>query len=210
MVRWCFGAFAILASASAHAAPATWAEVEPIPGADALVVSGDSTHVIAKINGLWFVSTEPLGIYENTPTIHRAFDASVLAKQPAIAFVVESRDGGSEMGSAIDQLVILCAANAQLRPCGAIEIGHLEWVLDAEHRREYPGAAFSLRKRPHVEVELEPKLVAPDMLRLTLKRNSTLAPPEGAWDHETLATMDALRKSVGLYRIVDDELVRVN
>jgi hypothetical protein len=208
MVRWFIAVLVTAGTASARAS--SWADVEPIPGADALVVEGESTHVVARIGGQWFVSTEPLGIYENTPTIHRAFDASLLAKQPAIALVVESRDGGSEMGSAIDQLVILCASNEVLRPCGEIEIGHLEWVLGAEHRRAYPGGATSLRKRPHVEVELEPKLVAPDMLRLTVKRNSTLAPPEGTWDRETLATMDGLRKSAGLYRIVDDRLVRVN
>lgn len=209
MVRWFLAVLAVASSVS-PARAASWAEIEDIPGMDALVLRSESTHVAARFHGRWFVSTEPIGLHSSAPTIRRAFDASLLAKQPAIALVVESRDGGSGMGFAVDQLVILCARDEQLRTCGEIEIGHLVWALDGEHRRKYPGAATSLRKRPHVEVELEPKLVAPDMLRLTLKRSSTLAPPEGAWDRETLATMDALRKSAGLYRIVDDRLVRVN
>jgi hypothetical protein len=47
-------------------------------------------------------------------------------------------------------------------------------------------------------------------LRLTVKRNATLALAEGEWERETLAAMDALRKSVGLYRLIDDKFVRVN
>lgn len=200
----------LLVSATASATPVDWAEVEPIPGAEALVVTGESTHVVARIDGQWFVTTESIGMFDNTPTVHRAFDATLLAKQPAIALVVESRDGGSEMGIAIDQLVILCAANEHLRKCGEIQIGQLEWTLDAENRRKYPGAAFSLRKRPHVEVELEPKLVAPDMLRLRVSRSTSLSMPSGDWESETVTTMNALKKSAGLYRFVDDKLVRVN
>lgn len=202
-------ALVLCLSSSALAAPATWAEVERVPGADALAVIGETTHVIAKLGGSWFVTTDPIGVFER-PTIRRAFDASLLAKQPAIALVVESRDGGSGMGTVIDQLVILCAADAQLRNCGEITIGRLDWVLDGEHRSKYPDGAFSLRKRPHVEVVLEPTLVAPDGLRLTVKRNSTLAPPEGAWESETLAMMDTLRRSAGVYRLRDGELVRVD
>jgi hypothetical protein len=204
--------FALLVTTTAHAVtdPPAWADIEPIPGFDAYVVDGETTHVIAKIGGSWFVTTEKLGLYSDSPTIHRAFDASLLAKRPAIALVVENRDGGSEMGRAIDHLVILCAANEVLRKCAEIEIGHLEWALAAENRGDYPDGAFSLGKRPHVEVVLEPKIVAPDMLRLSLKHTSSRALPEGEWDRETLREMEALRKSVGLYRMRGDELVRVN
>lgn len=206
MVRWVFAA--LLVSSTAHA-DAGWADVEPIAGIDGMIVAGETTHVVAKLGGHWFVTTEPLGLFD-TLAVTRAFDASLLAKQPAIALVVESRDGGSEMGSAIDQLVILCAANERLRTCGEIEIGHLEWALDGEHRRDYPGGATSLRKRPHVEVVLEPTLVAPDMLRLTMTRNSTVALPDGGWPRETLEAMDTLRKRAGLYRFTAGALVRVN
>lgn len=206
MVRWILAA--LLVSTTAHA-DVGWADVEAIAGIDGMIVTGESTHVVAKLGGRWFVTTEPIGLYD-TLTVTRAFDASLLAKQPAVALVVESRDGGSEMGSAIDQLVILCAANERLRKCGELEIGHLEWALDGEHRRAYPDGASSLRKRPHVEVVLDPTLVAPDMLRLTLTRNSTVALPDGGWPREIIDAMDALRKSAGLYRFVAGTLVRVN
>lgn len=201
----------LLVTATAHAAPVDWAEVESIPGADALLVTGDSTHVIARINGSWFVTTEPLGLlYDLSPTVRRAFDATLLAKRPAIAIVVESYDGGSGMGTAIDQLIVLCAEKDQLQVCGEMQIGRLEWSLDAEHRSKFPDGAFSLRKRPHVEVVLEPTLVAPDMLRLAVTRSSNVASPDGPWSHETLATMDALRRSAGHYRLVGGEFVRID
>jgi hypothetical protein len=208
MTRWLFAV--LLVTATAHAAPADEADVEPIPGIDGFVVTGETTQVMARIDGSWFTTTEKLGPFDRPPTIRRGFDASVLVKKPAIALVVESYDGGSMMGTAIDELVILCASNEVLRVCGTMEIGRLEWMLDSEHRRKYRDGAHSLRKRPHIEVLLEPTLVAPGMLRLAVKRNSTLALPEGTWERETLARMDALRRSAGLYRVVDEKLVRVN
>src|SRR5687768_14121855 len=67
-----------------------WVEVEPIAGADAFVVTGDSTHVIAKLGGQWFVTSEPFALDGFVNNVLRAFDASLLAKKPAIALVVES------------------------------------------------------------------------------------------------------------------------
>ncbi|MFN0251399.1 MAG: hypothetical protein ACKV2T_31275 [Kofleriaceae bacterium] len=211
MTRVLYLVLALLTSTVTVAAgtePPSLTDAEPIPGFEAYTVAGETTQVIARINGAWFATTENVGVYDS-PTILRAFDASLLARRPAIALVVESRDGGSEMGHAIDQLVILCAEIDVLRPCGRIDIGYLAWALAAENRGAYAGGAYSLGKRPHVEVVLEPKLVAPNMLRLTLKRTSSLALPEGEWDRETLDELQALRRSVGLYRMDGDQLVRV-
>lgn len=163
-------------------------------------------HVLVRIAGRWRPSITPLVEDMGRLVIVRAFDASALAGQTAVAMIYEGYDGGSEQGVHVSFLDVLCDSPDGLRTCGSIQIGSLAWALAAEDRGKYPGGASSLRSRPHVEVLLKPSIRFPDRLHRALEISRLTA----ALDADLVEPVRALGTAVGEWRLDHGTFVRVN
>jgi hypothetical protein len=195
-------------------APAHWeiTKVAAPNGIEALRVEiltddSSSSHALVRTGKRWRAS-ERIGD-EMPKTFLRVIDTSRVTGGSSIGLIMETRDGGTEMGEASDSLDLMCEGTDELRACGQIQLGYLSWQLPAEERRKHPNGAHTLRGRPHVEVLLEPQVRFPDRLVLSVVR-STLSTDAETWGAETLATLHALLADAGEWRFVDGKLVRVN
>ena len=195
-------------------APAQWqitkvAAPSGIAAARAELVTKDrmGSYALVRTDKRWRASVEPIA-GEMPTTFDRVIDTTRVTGGSSIGLITERRDGGSEMGEAVDTLDLLCEGKDELRACGQIQLGYLAWQLAAEQRRKHPDGAHTLLARPHVEVLLEPRVQFPDRLVLSVVR-STLSTDADKWGADTLGTLHALLADAGEWRFVAGKLVRV-
>jgi hypothetical protein len=195
-------------------APAQWqitkvAAPSGIEAVRAELVTADSigSYALVRTDQRWRASVEPIA-GEMPTTFVRVIDTSRVTGGASVGLITEMRDGGSEMGEAVDTLDVLCEDTGALRACGQIQLGYLAWQLAAEQRRKHPKGAQTLLARPHVEVLLEPRVQFPDRLVLSVVR-STLSTDAEKWGADTLGTLHAVLADAGEWRFVAGKLVRV-
>jgi hypothetical protein len=167
-----------------------------------------AVHLLVHRDDTWRSTIEPIADDGRRVRILRVLDAASLGHGAVIATVIDSYDGGSEMGESWDVLDILCARPDGLAPCGGMQIGQLTWTLAAEDRIKHPGGATSLRNRPHIEVVLEPAIGPLGTLTLTTTHDTRSRGFD--IDSETLQSLAAIRRRAGTWRFDGTKLYQEN
>jgi hypothetical protein len=149
--------------------------IAPVPGmarlpALSLRVDVNEYHLLARLGRAWLASAEPVAWSDGIGVgPARLLDLGG-SQAPWVAVVTSSYFGGSEGGAHTTHLAVLSFEGDALVERDRRAIAELVWHLAAEERPRYPRGAFSLDARPHLEVALEPVVLAPDAVELVARR----------------------------------------
>jgi hypothetical protein len=196
------------------------------PGLPTIVARDDDRQVYVAVRGTggWRVTEQPLGEGQFWDDL-RVLDTSALTGGPSFGVVVSLHDGGTLMGAARTELVILAEEDGKLRKKDGRLVGLFQWSMSGRERNHCAACRHSYDARPHVELRLEPKVTGPGALRLTLKVNnlkrlahvcnvrdlSPLPEPKDGEEEPTLCQIDELREvrhNAGTWRWVNGRLAR--
>ena len=111
--------------------------------------------------------------------VHRVIDTTSLTGATSYGVITSAYSGGSESGTVTKSLTVLRPAASGLELAGTIQLGQFTWVLAAEDRHRYPKGAGDMEARPHVDVQLAPRIEG-DVLVLDIAREKITKELKGA------------------------------
>lgn len=206
----------VLAALRATTEAAPW-QIVPVQDAvrPAVAILVDTNMYIAvRTAAGWRRTAEPVD-QMNKLTAHRLVDTTSLTGATSFGVITSSYSGGSESGTETTTFTVLTPTATGLALSGTLQLGQFTWLLAAEDRRKYPGAATDLEKRPHVEVQLAPRIDG-DTLVLEVAR-ATIAKelagtckrsPEGDDLNAPCILVDR-KAAAGRYKLVGGDFARV-
>ncbi|MDX2089055.1 MAG: hypothetical protein SFX73_14455 [Kofleriaceae bacterium] len=191
--------------------------IEPIQDSvrPAIAVLVDTNMYIAiRTNAGWQRTTDAVEQMTKL-TAHRLVDTSSLTGAPSFGVVTSSYSGGSQSGTETTSFTVLTPTPTGLALAGTIQLGQFTWLLEATERRKYPKAAGDMEARPHVDVQLTPRIDG-DALVLDLARakiTKELAgtcrhSPEGDDLNAPCILVDR-KAAAGRYKLVNRDFQRV-
>ncbi len=209
---WASDIFAVMRSV-----PATevdW-QVSPIQDAvrPSLAITIDQQLFVAiRTEAGWVRTKEPVDEWDRLAG-HRVLDTTPLTGKLSFGVITSSYSGGSGSGTETRKLTVLQPTERGLEALASIQVGRFTWILEAEERKRYPKGATDLAARPHVEVQLAPRIESAalvlDVQRQTIAKQlrGTCTPGEES-ELDPPCILRELVDMAGTYRLVNGEFVR--
>ncbi|MBA3452926.1 MAG: hypothetical protein H0T42_07535 [Deltaproteobacteria bacterium] len=205
--------------AAMRAVPATdlvW-QLSPIQDAvrPSLAITVDEQLFVAiRADAGWLRTAEPVDQMMRLAG-RRVLDTTPLTGTQSFGVITSSYSGGSGSGTETTTLTVLQPTEHGLASLATIQIGQFTWILASEDRKRYPKGAESLDARPHVEVQLAPR-IEPGALVLAVERETIAKHLQGTCEpsSDDEAELDApcilreLKAKAGRYKLVEGTFVR--